>query len=233
MARNLHANPARMQEYDYRGHSGQPLAEHEALEYLCFFVYPAGRRHELAHRLINHFGDFCEGDGGRTRRTDAVGVALKSAALIATVMAFGPFYQLKAQDPPALTKAKGGHWYVEPFRGHVQNGNCIRFCWTTPAVRCRICAFSQGIANRVTNSEAAARRGTPTLPAAFWPSHPTGLAHPLQADRLTTYRIRSHRPAGLYYYGSYHHSGEDGCSMLNRGSLPEITARAILQTANR
>ena len=44
------------------------LAEHEALEYLLYFVYPAGMdTNELAHRLINHFGDFCKVDGGRTR----------------------------------------------------------------------------------------------------------------------------------------------------------------------
>ena len=57
---NLHANHrARMQERVDRD-GLDSLAEHEALEYLLFCLSRGQNTNELAHRLINHFGDFCK-----------------------------------------------------------------------------------------------------------------------------------------------------------------------------
>ena len=53
-------------------------------------------------------------------------------------------------------------------------------------------------------------------------NHPTGLAIPSEADRLTTYHIME--VTGQLGFTIMDHiiiAGEDGCSMLNRGSLPE------------
>ncbi|MDY5326046.1 MAG: DNA repair protein RadC, partial [Gemmiger sp.] len=36
------------------------LAAHEVLEYLLFFAIPRKDTNALAHRLIQHFGGFCE-----------------------------------------------------------------------------------------------------------------------------------------------------------------------------
>ena len=87
---NLHANHrARMQERVDRD-GLDSLAEHEALEYLLFLSIPRADTNELAHRLINHFGDFCkvmEAEPDELMQVEGVGP--KSARLIATVMAFG------------------------------------------------------------------------------------------------------------------------------------------------
>ena len=68
---NLHAkHRARMQERVERD-GLDSLAEHEALEYLLFLSIPRADTNALAHRLIQHFGDFCKGTGGRARGADA------------------------------------------------------------------------------------------------------------------------------------------------------------------
>ena len=66
-------------------------------------------------------------------------------------------------------------------------------------------------------------------------NHPTGLAIPSEADRLTTYHIME--VTGQLGFTIMDHiiiAGEDGCSMLNRGSLPEYRANSgVLQAASR
>ena len=64
---NLHANHrARMQERVDRD-GLDSLAEHEALEYLLFLSIPRADTNELAHRLINHFGDFCKSNAASAK----------------------------------------------------------------------------------------------------------------------------------------------------------------------
>ena len=59
-ASNLHENHrARMQARVERD-GVESLAEHEALEYLLYLSIPRMDTNELAHRLIEHFGDFCK-----------------------------------------------------------------------------------------------------------------------------------------------------------------------------
>ena len=64
---------------------------------------------------------------------------------------------------------------------------------------------------------------------------PPGCAIPSEADRLTTYRIME--VTGQLGFTIMDHiiiAGEDGCSMLNRGSLPEYRpGGGILQAASR
>ena len=137
---NLHANHrARMQERVDRD-GLDSLAEHEALEYLLFLSIPRADTNELAHRLINHFGDFCkvmEAEPDELMQVEGVGP--KSARLIATVMAFGRYYQLKKRKTrQALDKAEAAIEYVKPlFRG-VQNEQL--YLILLDADRCRICA---------------------------------------------------------------------------------------------
>ena len=85
----LHENHrARMQERVARD-GLESLAEHEALEYLLFLAIPRKDTNELAHRLIQHFGDFCkvmEAEPEELQRVEGIGP--RSANLIHTVMAF-------------------------------------------------------------------------------------------------------------------------------------------------
>ena len=93
---NLHAkHRARMQERVERD-GLDSLAEHEALEYLLFLSIPRADTNALAHRLIQHFGDFCkvlEAEPEELMRVEGVGP--KSARLISTVMACSRYYELK------------------------------------------------------------------------------------------------------------------------------------------
>ena len=93
---NLHAkHRARMQERVERD-GLDSLAEHEALEYLLFLSIPRADTNALAHRLIQHFGDFCkvlEAEPEELMQVEGVGP--KSARLISTVMACSRYYELK------------------------------------------------------------------------------------------------------------------------------------------
>ena len=182
---NLHAkHRARMQERVERD-GLDSLAEHEALEYLLFLSIPRADTNALAHRLIQHFGDFCkvlEAEPEELMRVEGVGP--KSARLISTVMACSRYYELKKRKTRKLLRA-------------VARTNST----------CGILAHN----------------------------HPTGLAIPSEADRLTTYHIME--VTGQLGFTIMDHiiiAGEDGCSMLNRGSLPEYRANSgVLQAASR
>ena len=97
---NLHAkHRARMQERVERD-GLDSLAEHEALEYLLFLSIPRADTNALAHRLIQHFGDFCkvlEAEPEELMQVEGVGP--KSARLISTVMACSRYYELKKRRP--------------------------------------------------------------------------------------------------------------------------------------
>ena len=74
----------------------ESLAEHEALEYLLFLAIPRKDTNALAHRLIQHFGNFCkvmEADPEELMRVEGIGA--KSARVISTVMSFSRYYELK------------------------------------------------------------------------------------------------------------------------------------------
>lgn len=237
---NLHANHrARMQERVDRD-GLDSLAEHEALEYLLFLSIPRADTNELAHRLINHFGDFCkvmEAEPDELMHVEGVGP--KSARLIATVMAFGRYYQLKKRKTrQALDKAEAAIEYVKPlFRG-VQNEQLYLILLDDACRPVQDLRIAEGVPNRVTVDTRKLLRAvarTNSTCGILAHNHPTGLAIPSEADRLTTYRIME--VTGQLGFTIMDHiiiAGEDGCSMLNRGSLPEYRpGGGILQAASR
>ena len=70
--------------------------DHQILELLLFYCIPMKDTNELAHRLIQHFGDFCKVMEAEPEELEQVeGIGPKSARLIHTVMAFGRYYGLK------------------------------------------------------------------------------------------------------------------------------------------
>lgn len=120
----------------------ESLAEHEALEYLLFLAIPRQDTNELAHRLIQHFGDFCkvmEAEPDELMQVEGIGP--KSARLIATVMAFSRYYDLKKRKARlALNKAETAIDYVRPlFRG-VQNEQLYLILLDDACRPCRTCA---------------------------------------------------------------------------------------------
>lgn len=218
----------------------ESLAEHEALEYLLFLSIPRQDTNELAHRLIQHFGDFCrvmEAEPEELMRVEGIGP--KSARLIATVMAFSRYYELKKRKVRlSLNKPENAIAYVKPlFRG-LQNERLYLILLDDNACPMQDLCIAEGVPNRVSVDTRKLLRSiarTNSTCGILAHNHPTGLAVPSEADRLTTYRIME--VAGQLGFTIVDHiiiAGEDSCSMLNRGSLPDYRAEGgILQAASR
>ena len=224
---NLHAkHRARMQERVERD-GLDSLAEHEALEYLLFLSIPRADTNALAHRLIQHFGDFCkvlEAEPEELMRVEGIGP--KSARLISTVMACSRYYELKKRKTRlSLNSAETAIAYVKPlFRG-VQNEQLYLILLDDACRPLQDLRIAEGVPNRVavdTRKLLRAVARTNSTCGILAHNHPTGLAIPSEADRLTTYHIME--VTGQLGFTIMDHiiiAGEDGCSMLNRGSLPE------------
>ena len=225
---NLHAkHRARMQEHVERD-GLDSLAEHEALEYLLFLSIPRADTNALAHRLIQHFGDFCkvlEAEPEELMQVEGVGP--KSARLISTVMACSRYYELKKRKTRlSLNSAETAN---EQLYLILLDDAC------RPVQDLRI---AEGVPNRVavdTRKLLRAVARTNSTCGILAHNHPTGLAIPSEADRLTTYHIME--VTGQLGFTIMDHiiiAGEDGCSMLNRGSLPEYRVNSgVLQAASR
>lgn len=237
---NLHAkHRARMQERVERD-GLDSLAEHEALEYLLFLSIPRADTNALAHRLIQHFGDFCkvlEAEPEELMRVEGVGP--KSARLISTVMACSRYYELKKRKTRlSLNSAETAIAYVKPlFRG-VQNEQLYLILLDDACRPVHDLRIAEGVPNRVavdTRKLLRAVARTNSTCGILAHNHPIGLAIPSEADRLTTYHIME--VTGQLGFTIMDHiiiAGEDGCSMLNRGSLPEYRANSgVLQAASR
>lgn len=210
---NLHAkHRARMQERVERD-GLDSLAEHEALEYLLFLSIPRADTNALAHRLIQHFGDFCKVlEAAPEELMQVEGVGPKSARLISTVMACSRYYELKKRKTRlSLNSAETAIAYVKPlFRG-VQNEQLYLILLDDACRPVQDLRIAEGVPNRVAvdTRQAAARRGPHQLDlrhSGTQPSHRAG--HSVRGrppDDLPYYG--GHRPARLYDHGSYHHSG--------------------------
>lgn len=191
---NLHAkHRARMQERVERD-GLDSLAEHEALEYLLFLSIPRADTNALAHRLIQHFGDFCkvlEAEPEELMQVEGVGP--KSARLISTVMACSRYYELKKRKTRlSLNSAETAIAYVKPlFRG-VQNEQLYLILLDDACRPVQDLRIAEGVPNRVavdTRKLLRAVARTNSTCGILAHNHPTGLAIPSEADRLTTYHI--------------------------------------------
>ena len=151
-ASNLHENHrARMQARVERD-GLESLAEHEALEYLLYLSIPRMDTNELAHRLIEHFGDFCKVMEAEPEELAQVeGIGPKSAHLISTVMAYSRYYTLKKRvTRQSLRKAESAIAYVKPlFRG-IQNEQLYLILLDDACRPMQDLRIAEGVPNRVT-----------------------------------------------------------------------------------
>ena len=151
-ASNLHENHrARMQARVERD-GLESLAEHEALEYLLYLSIPRMDTNELAHRLIEHFGDFCKVMEAEPEELAQVeGIGPKSAHLISTVMAYSRYYTLKKRvTRQSLREAESAIAYVKPlFRG-IQNEQLYLILLDDACRPMQDLRIAEGVPNRVT-----------------------------------------------------------------------------------
>lgn len=86
---------ARMQERVARD-GLTSLAAHEVLEYLLYFSIPRRDTNPLAHRLIQHFGGFCQVlDASEEELMQVQGIGPASARLLHSFRDVARFYQIQ------------------------------------------------------------------------------------------------------------------------------------------
>lgn len=204
----------------------ESLAEHEALEYLLFLAIPRQDTNILAHRLIQHFGDFCkvmEADSQELMQVKGIGP--KSAQLISTVMAFGRYYGIKKRKRrTALDQTTSAAEYVKPlFLG--QHNELLYLILLDDKCRpLRDMRIAEGVPNRVHIDTRKLLRDvarTDATCALLAHNHPTGLALPSEADLIATAGImKALDPLGVSIIDHIIVAGEETCSMRERGCLP-------------
>ena len=237
---NLHENHRARMKARVERDGLESLAEHEALEYLLFLSIPRQDTNELAHRLIEHFGDFCKVMEAEPEELAQVpGIRPKSAWLNSTIMAYSRYYSLKKRvKRQPLDKAEAAIDYVKPLFHGIQNEQLYLILLDDACRPMQDLRIAEGVPNRVTVDTRKLLRTiarTNSTCGILAHNHPTGLAVPSEADRLTTYRIMElTSQLGFTIMDHIIVAGEDACSMLNRGSLPEFRAGGgILQAASR
>ena len=238
--RPIHVNHrARMQERV--AHNGmESLAEHEVLEYMLYLAIPRQDTNPLAHRLIDHFGSFCRVMEATPQELMQVkGVGPRSAQLISDIMEFGRYYAVKKRKKQAtLDTTANAIEYIKPLFLGLQNEVLYIILMDDSCHPLYDLKAAEGVPNHVSIDTRKLLRDvlrSNASTAILAHNHPTGLAIPSEADRLTTYRIME--VTGQLGFTIMDHiiiAGEDGCSMLNRGSLPEYRpGGGILQAASR
>lgn len=204
----------------------ESLAEHEALEYLLFLAIPRQDTNALAHRLIQHFGDFCkvmEADPQELMQVKGIGP--KSAQLISTVMAFGRYYGIKKRKRrTALDQTALAAEYVKPLFLGQQNELLYLILLDDKCRPLRDMRIAEGVPNRVHIDTRKLLRDVARTDATcglLAHNHPTGLALPSEADLIATAGImKALDPLGVSIIDHIIVAGEETCSMRERGCLP-------------
>lgn len=225
--RPLHENHrARMRERVERD-GLESLAEHEALEYLLFLAITRQDTNALAHRLIQHFGSFCnvlEASEEELMQVDGVGA--KSAQLITSVLQFSRYYNIKhrkARQP--LNDAQRAMQYVKPLFYGQQNEIFYLIMLDDQYRPLKDLRIAEGVPNHLVIDtrrvlrEVAKTNSTCTIMAH---NHPSGLAVPSAADQMTTRKLAdSLSQIGVSVIDHFIVAGEDVTSMRQRGQMPE------------
>lgn len=204
------------------------LAEHEALEYLLFLVIKRQDTNELAHRLIQHFGDFCKVMEAEPQELMQVkGIGPQSAQLITTVMAFSRYYGIKKRKPrTALDRSEAAAEYVKPLFLGEQNELLYLILLDDKCRPLRDMRIAEGVPNRVHIDTRKLLRDVARTDATcgiLAHNHPTGLAIPSEADLIATAGImKALYPLGVSIMDHIIVAGEETCSMRERGCLPDF-----------
>lgn len=187
----IHADHrARMQER-VRQNGLDSLAEHEALEYLLFFAIPRRDTNELAHRLIERFGSFCNVlETSESELAAVEGIGPGSARLIHSVLEFSRYYSIKKRRKrPSLQAAAAAIQYVEPLFFGVQQEQLYLVVMDDQYMPLRDLRIAEGVPNKLVFDLAKVARGAVAAGgtcAILAHNHPRGFAVPSEADLNAT-----------------------------------------------
>lgn len=187
----LHADHrARMQER-VRRHGLESLAEHEVLEYLLFFAIPRKDTNALAHRLIQHFGDFCKVlEANEDQLCEVEGIGPASARLICLILETARYYNIKKRRPrPCLKNTGKAVEYLQPLFYGQQNELFYVIAMDEDMYPLRDLRVEEGLHNQVTvdyqkTVRMVVKTGCTRVILAH--NHPTGLALASKGDMLST-----------------------------------------------
>ena len=119
-ARPVHSDHRRRMRERVRRDGLESLAEHEALEYVLFFVIPRQNTNPIAHALLARFGTFAnvlEADEAELAQVDGVGAA--AAHFLHTLSEVDRYYLTsRLRTRPRLSTSEDLFNYLVPlFRG--------------------------------------------------------------------------------------------------------------------
>lgn len=219
----LHADHrSRMQERVRREGLGS-LAAHEVLEYLLFFSIPRKDTNALAHRLIQHFGSYCNVlDASEEELLKVEGIGPASARLIASIRSFDQYYLLQQRRgrPRPLSDEASRIEYVRPLFYSEHNEICYLIAMNDQYMPLRDIRVSEGVPNHVAiNTRKMARDAVSCgCTCAFLAhNHPTGLAAPSSADVYAT-RLANQAltPLGIHLVDHIIIAPGDAASMMKQ-----------------
>lgn len=225
---------SRMQER-VRREGLSSLAAHEVLEYLLFFSIPRKDTNALAHRLIQHFGSYCNVlDASEEELMKVEGIGPASARLIAGIRQFDQYYLLQQRRgrPHPLNTEAARIEYVRPLFYSEHNEICYLIAMNDQYMPLRDIRVSEGVPNHVSiNTRKMAREAVSSgCTCAFLAhNHPTGLAVPSSADVYAT-RLAAGalQPLGIHLVDHIIVAPADAASMMKQYDL---TADPVPQVA--
>lgn len=185
---------ARMQERVARD-GLTSLAAHEVLEYLLYFSIPRRDTNPLAHRLIQHFGGFCQVlDASEEELMQVQGIGPASARLLHSFRDVARFYQIQKhkEHPVQLRNAEMCCEYIRPLFSDPKREEFYMIAMNDDYVPLKEIYIASGIPNRVQFDthkllrDAVASQCTCVVLAH---NHPSGLAAASNADLLATQAI--------------------------------------------
>ena len=185
---------ARMQERVARD-GLTSLAAHEVLEYLLYFSIPRRDTNPLAHRLIQHFGGFCQVlDASEEELMQVQGIGPASARLLHSFRDVARFYQIQKhkEHPVQLRNAEMCCEYIRPLFSEPKREEFYMIAMNDDYVPLKEIYIASGIPNRVQFDthkllrDAVASQCTCVVLAH---NHPSGLAAASNADLLATQAI--------------------------------------------
>lgn len=142
---------ARMQERVARD-GLTSLAAHEVLEYLLYFSIPRRDTNPLAHRLIQHFGGFCQVlDASEEELMQVQGIGPASARLLHSFRDVARFYQIQKhkEHPVQLRNAEMCCEYIRPLFSDPKREEFYMIAMNDDYVPLKEIYIASGIPNRV------------------------------------------------------------------------------------
>lgn len=231
-AENFHADHrARMQARVARD-GLTSLAAHEVLEYLLFFAIPRKNTNPIAHRLIQHFGGFCEVlEASEEQLMEVEGIGPSSARLLHSFREVARFYQIQKQreNPVQLNSTENCFEYARPLFTDPRREEFYMIALNDNLMPLKDIKIADGVPNRVQFDfnkliRDAILSGCSCVLLAH--NHPSGVDNASPADIAATNAIvRTLGQVGIDVIDHVILTPQSGYSLAEHGRIPTYNPR--------